>query len=316
MSKNKIQLQIGLSEPEFIDRFGREEQCVAYLEKLKWPNGFTCEACSEKRYGLYQSGTRQIYQCCNCRKNHRLTAGTLFHRTKIPLRKWFIAIREISQSKNSISALELHRHLDVNYKTAWLMKQKIMQLMYESDKEYKLKNRVEVDDAYLGGVLKGGKRGRGSENKSPFIAAVQCNSKNHPIFVKLTPVDNFKYKTVKSWAAENLQRGCLTVSDGLEGFKALDEVTDHIVLVTSKASSEDVEKTFKWVNTILSNVKTAISGTFHALDFKRYGFRYLAELQFRINRRFDLRRMFFGLLEKAVKSCPKPSKTLNSLLTG
>ena len=316
MSKNKIQLQIGLSEPEFIDRFGTEEQCVAYLEKLKWPNGFTCEACSEKRYGLYQSGTRQIYQCCRCRKNHRLTAGTLFHRTKIPLRKWFIAIREISQSKNSISALELHRHLNVNYKTAWLMKHKIMQLMYESDKQYKLKNRVEIDDAYLGGVLKGGKRGRGSENKSPFIAAVQCNSENHPVFVKLTPVDDFKYKTVKSWAVDNLHRGCLTVSDGLEGFKALDEVSDHKTLVTSKASPEEIEATFKWVNTILSNVKTSISGTFHALDFKRYGFRYLAELQFRINRRFDLRRMFFGLLEKAVKSCPKPAKKLNSLLTG
>lgn len=316
MSKNKVQFQIGMSLPEFFDNFGTEEQCLVYLENIKWPNGFECEKCQHKECGKYQSGNRPVYQCKHCRKNHRLTSGTLFHRTKIPLRKWFLAIREISQSKNSLSALELHRHIDVNYKTAWLMKHKIMQMMYERDKLYKLKGRVEIDDAYLGGRLEGGKRGRGSENKSPFIAAVQTTEDQKPIYVKLTPVIDFTEDTISVWALNNLEKNCETISDGLKGFVALSKTTNHTVLVTSKAKKEDIETTFKWVNTILSNVKTSISGTFHSLKFEKYGYRYLADLQFRLNRRFDLRKMFFSLISKAIDSDQKPAKKLFASLTG
>ena len=316
MSKNKIQFQIGLSIPEFIEDFGTEEQCVEYLEKLKWPNGYKCLDCESPRYGTYQAGSRKVYQCKDCRKRHRLTAGTLFHGTKTDLRNWFIAIHEISQSKNCVSALELHRRLRVNYKTAWLMKHKIMQLMYESDQQYKLQGKVEIDDAYLGGVNKGGKRGRGSEKKKPFVAAVQCNDSGHPVFVKLTPVSGFTSKAIKAWATANLSQGVTTVTDGLPCFNELEKFGEHSVLVTSRAQKEDVEAVFKWVNTILSNVKTSISGTFHSIDFGRYGFRYLADLEFRLNRRFDLRKMFFRLFDKALKSPPKTEKSLYDLLTG
>ena len=316
MPQNKIQFQVGVSLPEFIKKFGTEGQCLSYLEQLKWPSGFICDSCRHRSCGTYQSGNRKVFQCKGCRKNHRLTAGTLFHRTKIPLQKWFLAIREISQSKNSLSALELHRHIDVNYKTAWLMKHKIMQMMYECDLNYKLKGRVEIDDAYLGGKLKNGKRGRGSENKSPFIAAVETNKDKKPIFVRLTPVASFTCTSVKKWALQNLEPNCHTVSDGLPAFNALREISNHQVLVTSRAKEEDIETTFKWVNTILSNVKTAIAGTFHSLNFERYGVRYLADLQFRINRRFNLRQMFFGLIDKALHCAPKPAKKLNASLTG
>ncbi len=154
MPKNKVQFQIGVSIPEFIEVFGTEKQCERYLETSKWPNGYKCVDCQSTRYGTYQAGSRKVYPCKDCRKRHRLTAGTIFHGSKTPLRTWFIAIHEITQSKNCVSALELHRRLGVNYKTAWLMKHKLMQLMYESDQKYKLQGQVEIDDAYLGGVKK------------------------------------------------------------------------------------------------------------------------------------------------------------------
>lgn len=196
------------------------------------------------------------------------------------------------------------------------MKQKIMQLMYETGEKYKLKGKVEIDDAYLGGVNKGGKRGRGSENKRPFVAAVQCNEKGHPVFVKLSPVSGFTSKAIKSWAHKYLANGTNTVSDGLPCFNELEKFGDHSVLVTSKAKQEEIEAVFKWVNTILSNVKTSISGTFHAIDYRKYGFRYLADIEFRLNRRFDLRRMFFGLFTKALQSSPKSANLLNATLYG
>ena len=82
----------------------------------------------------------------------------------------------MNQSKNKVSALELKRHLGVRYKAAWLMKHKLLQVMYLREDTRRLNGRVVVDDAYLGGRLPGGKRGRGSENKVSFIAAVQTDS--------------------------------------------------------------------------------------------------------------------------------------------
>ena len=74
MSKNKVQFQVGFSALEFIDHFGTEEQCVKYLEKLKWPNGFKCEKCGHNECYQYKSGSRTVYECKTCRKSHRLTA--------------------------------------------------------------------------------------------------------------------------------------------------------------------------------------------------------------------------------------------------
>lgn len=97
----------------------------------------------------------------------------------MPLMRWFVAMHLLTQTKNNVSALELKRHLGVCYKTAWLMKHKLMRQREDSRV---LDGRVEIDDAYLGGERTGGKRGRGSENKVPFIAAVQTTPDGHPLY--------------------------------------------------------------------------------------------------------------------------------------
>ena len=93
--------------------------------------------------------------------------------TKLPLRKWFLSMYLMTQSKNAISSLELKRQLGVSYKTAWMMKHKLLEVMVQREAPRTLEGRVEIDDAYLGGERTGGKRGRGSENKVPFVAAVE-----------------------------------------------------------------------------------------------------------------------------------------------
>ena len=82
-------------------------------------------------------------------------------------------MRLLTQATNNVSALELKRHLGVSYLTAWLVKHKLMEVMRVEEESRRLTGRVEIDDAYLGGEHSGGKHGRGSENKVPFIAAVQ-----------------------------------------------------------------------------------------------------------------------------------------------
>ncbi len=102
-----------------------------------------------------------------------MAGGTVFESSKLPLPTWFLAMYVITQAKNSVSALELKRHLGVSYPTAWLLKHKIMEHRRLREETRKLTGRVKLDGAYLGGELQGGQRGRCSPNKVAFVAAVQ-----------------------------------------------------------------------------------------------------------------------------------------------
>ena len=121
-----------------------------------------------------------MFQCQACRHQTSLIAGTLFQSTKLPLTVWFLAIYFISQAKTGLSALALKRYLGVSYPTAWLIQHKLMEAMSDRETHYTLSGQVQVDDAYFGGELSGGKAGRGSENKVPFVAALAFDEAGHP----------------------------------------------------------------------------------------------------------------------------------------
>ena len=87
--------------------------------------------------------------------------------------------------------LELSRHLGVNYDTPWLLHSKILGAMTEREEAYLLRERIQMDDSYLGGELPGGNPGRGSENKIPIVSAVFLNEAGHPIHVRITSVTGF-----------------------------------------------------------------------------------------------------------------------------
>ena len=146
-----------------------------------------------------------------------MTAGTVFADTKLPLTVWFLAMHLLTRGKNAISALELSRHLGVRHKAAWLMKQKLMQVMQERDASRVLDGRVEIDDAYLGGERTGGKPGRGSENKVPFVAAVQTTADGKAVLARFDPIP-FTTDSVEKWAKDALVPTAEVVSDGLACF--------------------------------------------------------------------------------------------------
>ena len=131
---------------------------------------------------------------------------------------WCMAIYLISQAKTNLSAFALKRLLGVSYPTAWLMQQKLMQTMAERDALYHLEGHVQIDDAYLGGELTGGKAGRGSRNKVPFAAAVSLDQAGHPLYIKMTPAPGFSLKAIANWAQRDLSPGWVVVLDGLACF--------------------------------------------------------------------------------------------------
>src|SRR5919206_1229768 len=210
----------GLSEVEFRERFGTEEACRRALFDMRWREGLTCPACGHR--GFCRLKTRELFQCNRCKRQVRLTAGTVFQDTKLPLTTWFAAIYHLTQSKGGISSIELGRRLGVRQPTAWLVKHKLMRAMAarEADKP-KLAGRVEMDDAYLGGERPGGKRGRGAAGKTPVVAAVETTAERKLRRLRLTVVKGFREREVERIAGRDFAPGTNVVSDGLSRWPAV-----------------------------------------------------------------------------------------------
>ena len=312
MGINKVQFQRGLPLAEFMERYGTQEQCHAALVASRWPQGFVCSACNASRHSTFERKGLQYWQCSSCREQTTVTCGTIFQATKLPLTRWFLAMHLLTQAKNNVAALELKRHLGVRYKTAWLMKHKLLQVMYLREESRQLDGRVEVDDAYLGGRLPGGKAGRGSENKVPFIAAVQTNAEGHPLLACLTKLE-FTKEAIAKWASKSLCASAQVVSDGLWCFQAVTVcgATHERTVTGGGAASVKIEK-FQAVNTLLGNLKTAFAGTYHSFDFTKYAHRYLAEVQYRFNRRFDLSVILGRLLRASALTKPHPERRIRA----
>jgi transposase-like protein len=297
----------GPSEAQFRAAYGTEAQCRAVVEKLRWPAGFVCPLCGG-REGT-QLSTRPKIQCRSCRHQVSLTAGTVFHATKLPLTRWFMAFWLIATAKNGISSVELGRRLGIKQTNAWALKQKIMAVMAGREAQKPLSGRVEMDDAYLGGHRRG-KRGRGAAGKQPFVAAVSTSDERRPREMKLLPVKAFRKQEISKLVAGHLASTSRVVTDGLRCWAALEEAgLEHRAIVTGSGKQAASWSPFKWVNTTLGNVKAAITGTYRRVSPKHAG-RYLGSFAWRFNRRFQLDSLIPRLVHSAVRTAPLPCRTL------
>lgn len=308
MAKNMIQFQKGLSLTAFLSKYATNRQCHNALFRMRWPTGFTCPECGHT--GYYKIRTRKIYECSQCHRQTSLTSGTIFADTKLGLEIWFLAIYLVTQSKDGISSLNLARTLGVSANAALRIKHKLQHVMKEREDSQPLSGTVQIDDTYLGGKRRGGKRGRGASGKTPIVAAVQTNEEGHPIAMKLSQIAAFSKADISDWAINNLATGSTIVSDGFNCFPGVREADClHLPIVTGGGpDSVDIPE-FKWVNTMIGNIKNAIRGTYHAISPKHVP-RYLAEFCYRFNRRFELSKMISRLAYIAVHTAPVPQRLL------
>ena len=318
MAMNRIQFQRGLSMPDFMRCFGTEAQCAAALELARWPDGFVCARCESTAHCvLYNPShtpadtrSHKLFQCNGCRHQTSLIAGTVFENTKLPLTLWFLGMHLLSQAKTGLSALALKRQLGVSYPTAWLMHHKLMGVMAAREDCHLLRGQVQMDDAYLGGERAGGKPGRGSENKVPFVAAVSVSAQGHPSFIKLTPIKGFTRAEIGKWAKAHLAPGASVLSDGLACFKAVTQAECfHEAVVVGALKPRELPR-FKWVNTILGNLKTSLAGCHHAFGYSKYAAQYLAAFAYRFNRRYKLDELMIGLMVDAAHGIPRPLRSV------
>jgi len=156
-----------------------------------------------------------------------------------------------------------------------------MQVMKERDDSQPLSGTIQLDDVYWGGELRGGSRGRGSKNKTAFVAAVSITEAGHPVAMNMNVVKGFRLKEISRWEKRHLQAGSTVYSDGLACFTAVKEAEcKHISIVTGGGPESVTKREFAWVNTMIGNIKTAMSGFYHAINPKHLP-RYLAEFCYR-----------------------------------
>jgi transposase-like protein len=283
-----------------MELYGTEDLCHAALIQMRWPSGFVCPHCQSTKSSYAKA--RRLFQCSKCRKQTSVKAGTIFHKSKVSLCKWFLAMHLISSCKNDVAALELSRHLDVKWDTAWLVKQKLMQVMFERNSIYKLAGKIQVDDAYLGGEHPG-KRGRGAAGKTPFVMAV-ATCEGRPHYVHVRRVEGFTLEAIKAYAADNLAKDAHVLTDGLAcftGFAAAGFA--HTAVETGSGRPKD--ERFLWVNTGIGNLKTSIEGTCRSFS-PFHTDRYLAAYEWRYNRRYNLPLNLGRLGRAATRTAPHP----------
>ena len=134
---------------EFVVQFGTEEQCIEHLAGLRWPGGFACTGCGGGQAWRLKARPR-VYECAACHRQESATAGTVFHRTRTELTKWFLAAYLMGRDKRGVSAKFLQRELGVAYQTAWTMAPKLRHGLSE-DPSRPVHGFLEADETFIGG---------------------------------------------------------------------------------------------------------------------------------------------------------------------
>jgi transposase-like protein len=297
--------EIGLLE--FSQKFSDEDKCREHLFKMRWPERFICPRCGCIEY--YYHSTRRLYQCKGCKYQASITAGTVFHRTRTPLVKWFWAIFLIARQKSGISSRALMKLLKINsYQTVWSMCHKIRKAMGERDAHYKLAGLVEMDEAYFGGS-KPGPRGRGSDGKTIVAVCVEdCG--DSPGYATMQVIDEVTSEELAGVAEKKIKKEGTTIkTDGFRSYRYLNK--QGFVQEGSKASGKHASIVLPWVHTFIGNVKSTIQGIFHGVSGKHLQ-RFLDECSYRFNRRFKEAQLFDRLL----LACTKTSTITYAELVG
>lgn len=281
----------GLDIVEFAGRFSSEEECREHLFRMRWPERFICPRCGCVDYYYY--GARRLYQCQGCRYQVSVTAGTIFHKTRTSLVKWFWAIFLIARQKSGISARALKKLLRLgSYQTAWSMCHKIRKAMTDRDSNYKLAGIVEMDESYFGG-RKPGSRGRGAKGKSIVAVCVE-NRGDSPGFASMKVIDEATSDELAEVAFEKIDpTGTVVKTDGFRAYQYLNSLGFR--QKGQKASGKLASVILPWVHTFIGNVKSTIRGIFHSVSGKHLQ-RFLDECCYRFNRRFKESELFDRLL--------------------
>jgi len=285
---------------EFLERFPDDESCKAYLGEYKWSQGFKCPQCGCK--SEHHSKEPNTKRCKKCLYKESATAGTLFHKVKFGLRKAFYIVFEMVTTKKSCSSIVYADKLGINQKSAWLFCQKIRFAM-ESSKAYPLEGKVEVDETFIGGEAEG-KRGRGAENKTTVVIAIEKNRDEDGIKRSYAEViANCSSGELTKIFEDHIGSDAKVKTDKWKGYIPIMKDWD-IEMEKSKGGQN-----FELMHRFIMGLKSWIRGIFHKLSPEHLQ-KYLNEYCYRFNRSLFRETIFDKLIVRMVLHEPKPYKEI------
>lgn len=264
---------------EFQRRFSTDAAVFKYMIESRWPEGFVCPRCGGRE--AYWIETRALLQCKRCSYQASLTAGTVLHRSKMPLRAWFYAAWLVTTQTPGMSAVQFARQLGIkNYETAFTMLHKLRAAMVKEGRE-PLREVVEVDETYVGGK-KAGPGGRGARGKAIVAGAVEVRG-DYAGRVRLRVIPNVSGSTLVGFVQANVEPGSAVKTDGWEGYNGLRKAGyRHFPVV--EGTPERASKILPHIHRVFSNLKSWLIGTHHGVSIQHLQ-AYLNEFTFRFNRR-------------------------------
>lgn len=287
---------------EIFETFPTQESCISHLETIRWSNTPRCPYCQSEKQSPMKKERR--YHCNNCNKSFSVTVRTIFHRTHLPIQKWFFAVSLILNAPKGISARQLARHLHVNRNTAWRISMKIREAMFEPEQRGILQGLVEMDETYVGGKPRktkkqdgngfNHKRGRRT-SKTPVVGIVECYGK---VRAKVVKKNHVNFKKLSQLVRDNvdLEKSVLVTNQAKFYNRMRNMLPRHTV-------NHSIEYANGWIHTksiesFWALLKRGIVGQFHKVSVKHLQ-KYVTEFAYRYNNR-DNDRVFEQTIQRAL----------------
>lgn len=278
-------------------KYSNDDKARKLLESWRWPNGVVCPRCDCKEaYAIVSKPDSKtqvrkgLYKCKTCRKPFTVTVGTIFEDSHVGLGKWLMAFFLVSSSKKGISAHQLHRMLEVTYKTAWFMAHRIRYTMGQNPMQTMLEGTVECDETYVGGKPRPGdgkvrKRGRGT-TKAPVVALIERSGD-----VRTKVVAKVNQKNLRQFIHENVDHLTIFNTDDLPLYDNLarpffvrHDRVNHSIKEYARHNEDGTISHVNSCESFFSLIKRSVYGAFHHVS-KEHLPKYCDEVAFRWNHR-------------------------------
>lgn len=294
MTKRSPSASPAFSVREFLTKFGTEEACLQHIMDVRYGSTtIDCPSCGAIGAQFHKLRERRVYACPECRFQIAPTANTILHDTRTPLTSWFYAMYLFCTTRHGVSGKELQRQLGVTYKTAWRIGNQVRELAGKADLAAMLGGHVELDEAYVGGKVSGGKRGRGAPGKIIVMGLVERGGA-----MKAEVIPNVKRETLRDVVLANVEPGTVVSTDELYNYNLLTGDGYEHGAVKHGAREYAYYDHRTGVNHHVNSVegfwrlfKASVRST-HVHISPKYMQRYLGEFTFRANHRARVNGMF------------------------
>lgn len=264
----------------FLQHFPNDDVCLGVIFNMRYANLKECSKC-HKPTRFHRVKKRKCFECSYCGYQIYPLAGTILEGSTTSLTNWFYAMYLFSVSKNGVSAKELERTLGVTYKTAWRIGHKIREAM-GNEKKFKLEGKVEVDEALIGGRVKGKKSGKGwkTKNKICLLGMVERGGR-----IKVIPVKNREKRYIDPEINRHVRKGTLIYTDEYSGYNDLPtRGYEHESINHSRYRWAREDRHTNNIEGFWGNLKKSLSSTYTYVS-KKHLPKYLNEFTFRHNKR-------------------------------